>query len=240
MTDFNGTPWSRKDYARRYVEAADIIVPQRRVFLHLLVSFYRRFLGGKAGRRILDLGCGDGFMTEGILRADPDASATLVDASPEMIDRAKERLKDFGNTRFVRSTLEEIAEKGIAPGGFDLAFSALAIHHLEPSKKLDLFACIHSHLAPGGFFINMDDCIPPSDSLEDWYVDLWREEMTEKEEESGRKIDRERFIRRHMEGEHHSRLETIGALLKKLEEAGYREVECYYKYGMFAMYGGRR
>ena len=43
----------------------------------------------QAGERILDLGCGDGFLTRRI--AESGANVVGVDASPEMIAAARER-----------------------------------------------------------------------------------------------------------------------------------------------------
>ncbi|NOY65253.1 MAG: class I SAM-dependent methyltransferase, partial [Nitrospirae bacterium] len=33
---------------------------------------------------------------------------------------------------------------------------------------------------------------------------------------------------------------TLEAQLDALRETGFKEVDCYYKYGVFAIYGGRR
>ena len=35
-------------------------------------------------------------------------------------------------------------------------------------------------------------------------------------------------------------LDPLGLQMEVLKDIGFREVECYYKHGMFAMFGGRR
>ncbi len=61
--------------------------------LEILKSFYRHFLSEKEQKSILDLGCGDGMITQELFKVDNSISATLVDGSEDMLNSAKERLK---------------------------------------------------------------------------------------------------------------------------------------------------
>ncbi len=259
---FKGTGWGEKDHSQSFVDSANVIVPERGVMHHLLLSFYRRFIN--AGARVLDLGCGDGIVSEKLLAADPTIKATLIDASSDMIERAKVRLnslspmdtgdtRDAGdnNVRFITESFEGLLSKKAnkelkSAGGFNLIFSSLALHHLAPEHKQDMLDYVFSLLTPGGFFINMEVCAPPRGKdakvgeLEDWYVELWNEKMKESEKKLSVKVDRDEFIRRHGEPKHYAKLEDISEHLGVLTKSGFHDVDCYYKYGMFAMYGGRK
>ena len=58
-------------------------------FVALLADSLVEALEPKAGERILDLGCGDGFLTRRI--GESGATMVGVDSSPQMIAAAKER-----------------------------------------------------------------------------------------------------------------------------------------------------
>lgn len=77
--EFDRTPWADKEFARKYLEAADVQIVERRRLLVILKSFYKHFFGGKKQSRVLDLGCGDGVLTAALLEVDGSISATLVD-----------------------------------------------------------------------------------------------------------------------------------------------------------------
>ena len=51
------------------------------------------------------------------------------------------------------------------PGRFDLAVSALAVHHLDGRGKAQLFARVHGALRPGGRFV-LGDLVLPDDPAE--------------------------------------------------------------------------
>ncbi len=92
------------------------------------------------GERILDLGCGDGFVTERIVAA--GATVVGVDASAEMIEAARRRGLDASvvsvyNLEFDRE--------------FDAVFTNSVLHWvLEPERAA---ARIFSALKPGGRFV---------------------------------------------------------------------------------------
>ncbi|VAW35209.1 hypothetical protein MNBD_DELTA02-139 [hydrothermal vent metagenome] len=240
MSDFKETQWAKKDYTADYLEKVDAIIPLRPRLLELLGSFYRYFLGGGQTRSIVELGCGDGAFTEELLKTGIPTRATLIDGSEEMLSQARARLGDYKDIKFVCSSFQELTENNALPEGSDLIFSVLAIHHLNAKEKSELFDLVYSRLAPGGFFINIDDCIPPSALTEDWYLDRWKKEMTEKAAELGVDIDPQSYNDRHKDPEHHRGLDTLAGLCKKLEAAGFNNVECLFKDGIFTACGAQR
>ena len=93
MEDFNKSNWAKAEFSQEYRDNADVYIVERSRLLKILKSFYRHFLSEKEQKSILDLGCGDGIITQELFKVDNSISATLVDGSEEMLNSAKERLK---------------------------------------------------------------------------------------------------------------------------------------------------
>lgn len=96
---------------------------------HLRLSAGRMGLPGDGeGLRLLDLGCGTGASTAALLAAAPRAEIVGVDASAEMLGRA--RGKDWPDTvRFVHARAEELAGAGVT-GPFDGILAAYLVRNL--------------------------------------------------------------------------------------------------------------
>jgi tRNA (cmo5U34)-methyltransferase len=54
-------------------------------------------------------------------------------------------------------------EQPLPTGTFDLAISALAVHHLDADGKRDLFRRVADSLRPGGRFVLADVVVPERD-----------------------------------------------------------------------------
>jgi tRNA (cmo5U34)-methyltransferase len=112
---------------------------------------------GRGASRILELGTGTGETARRVLERHPDAALTGVDASPEMLARARERLP----AARVALSLGRLQDP-LPAGPFDLVVSVLAVHHLSGVEKADLFARIATVLEPGGRFV-LGDLVVPAD-----------------------------------------------------------------------------
>ncbi len=244
MSSFEETEWSAVDCAADYLKKADAIIPQRPKLMGLLRSFYLHFFGDNLNsgqpRKIVELGSGDGAFTEELLKTGQNIEATLIDGSAEMLTRARLRLASFQGLRFIRSPFQKLTSNDAIPEGADLIFSVLAIHHISKEEKQELCELIYASLAPGGFFINIDDCIPSSSLIEDWHVERWRKEVIEKGAELGIEIDPQTYIDKHNAPEHRKNLETVAALCGTLDAVGFVGAECFYRDGIFTLYGGQK
>lgn len=92
------------------------------------------------GERILDLGCGDGVLTEKLVAAGADVVA--VDASPEQIGAARGR----GLDARVMAGQELVFD-----GEFDAVFSNAALHWMRPPDPV--IDGVHRALRAGGRFV---------------------------------------------------------------------------------------
>ncbi|MEU8515924.1 class I SAM-dependent methyltransferase [Kitasatospora sp. NPDC048722] len=98
-----------------------------------------------AGPAVLDVGCGDGAVSEQLLLRDPAVSLTGVDPDPALLDAARTRLGH--RARFVEGDAAAVA--GLFPaGGFDTVVLANCVH-LVPDLG-EALAAIGRVLAAGG------------------------------------------------------------------------------------------
>jgi len=117
--------WSAADYARNARFVSDLGAP--------LIDM----LAPRPGERILDLGCGDGELTERIAAA--GAEVVGVDASLDMVAAARARGLDAREG--------DAAELGVE-GPFDAVFSNAAMHWMTDPDAV--IAGLADRLAPGG------------------------------------------------------------------------------------------
>jgi SAM-dependent methyltransferase len=97
-------------------------------------------LAPRAGERILDLGCGDGFLTERLAALGCDVVG--VDASPEQVEGARRRGLD---ARVARAQALPFA------GEFDAVFSNAVLHWVKDADAA--IAAVRRALRPGGRFV---------------------------------------------------------------------------------------
>ena len=112
---------------------------------------------GTGAKSVLELGTGTGETARRVLDRHPDAQLVGVDASPGMVKVARESLPADRVTVHVGRLEDPLPE-----GPFDLVVSCLAVHHLQGTRKADLFRRIATNLAPGGRFV-LADVVEPVD-----------------------------------------------------------------------------
>jgi tRNA (cmo5U34)-methyltransferase len=176
---------------------------------------------------VLDLGAGTGLFGAMVARAFPEASLLLTDISEAMLAQARQRFA--GNPRVSYSLMEHAQLS--AASEYDLVLSALSIHHLDHSGKRTLFQKIYRALRPGGMFINVDQALAPSRIGEEQYERMWLEDARANGvSELALAQARERM--------REDRSALLSDQLAWLVEAGFDDVDCWYKRFRFVVYGG--
>lgn len=102
-------------------------------------------------RRILELGCGEGYSTERLAAAFPEARIDAVDIA-ENIGRLYAGPRD--RVSFRRIFAEELAAQ--EPGAYDLVILADVIHHVPFEMRRSLLEAVRTLLAPAGTFLFKD------------------------------------------------------------------------------------
>lgn len=240
MTGFDSSRWADPKFSRRYRDNADVFIVERRRMLAILQSFYVHFVKNGTPRTMLDLGCGDGILTAAVADVDATIAATLVDGSKDMLNKAKERLHDLKQATCVQASFQEMVRKNLVHHSFDFIASSLAIHHLTMKEKAGLFDKIYTLLNRGGYFVNIDVVLAPSQRLEMWYLSLWKDWIDERTWDLGLKGSRFEDIIEAYKDNKDNKPDALDNQLDALRSAGFKDVDCYYKYGIFTMYGGRK
>ena len=109
-------------------------------FVALLAESLVEALNPTAGERILDLGCGDGYLTQRL--AASGAIVVGVDTSPQMVAAAKEKGVD---ARCVSGEALPFDQQ------FDAVFSNAALHWMSDQDAV--LQGVHRALKPGGRFV---------------------------------------------------------------------------------------
>ena len=241
MTDFKQSAWADNKFAQSYLDKADIYIVERRRMFWFVSSLFSHFFHRKEGMELLELGCGDGALTEELLKTHSGMSATLLDGNERMIQKAKERLKGYQDTIFIQATFQDLLGGKVKLETYDFCVSSMAIHHLDMDEKALLFHLIGSWLNPGGYFIDVDVVQPPSKELEQWYFAIWKDRLTHMINQYGIKDEvPEDLIGRYQDPASMNKPDTLGNQLRALERAGFSDVDCYYKNGIFVVFGGKK
>jgi ubiquinone/menaquinone biosynthesis C-methylase UbiE len=110
-------------------------------FVHGMAVGVLEWLDAKAGERVLDLGCGDGQLTQKI--AATGAIVAGADASPQMVEAARGRGID--------AQVAQAESLPFADASFDAVFSNAALHWVRGQDAM--MAEVHRVLKPGGRFV---------------------------------------------------------------------------------------
>lgn len=108
----------------------------------------------RRGARVLDLGCGPGFVVDSLARrVGPEGSVVALDESPRWIEhlRAKRWPAGAGLVEIVQSRIEEAR---LAPGSFDLIFARWVLSF--PPHVDAIVRRLSIALAPGGVLAVQD------------------------------------------------------------------------------------
>ena len=128
-----------------------LLLGRERAFRDRLVRLARL----EPGQSVLDIGCGTGSLALAAKRrVGPFGSVHGIDASPEMIARARKKASKAGvDVTFTNSVVEELP---FPDGHFDAVLSTLMLHHLPSAAREQ---CMHETrrvLKPGGRVLAVD------------------------------------------------------------------------------------
>ncbi|HEY1356085.1 MAG TPA: class I SAM-dependent methyltransferase [Solirubrobacterales bacterium] len=167
--------------------------------------------------RVLDLGTGDGRLLDLLRRDRPATAGVGLDFSEPMLAAARER---FAGARGMELVEHNLAERLPDLGRFDAVVSSMAIHHLEDERKRALLAEVYELLEPGGVFANFEHVASPTPRLHAAFFAAIGEPL-ECEDPS-------------------DRLVAVETQLGWLREAGFDDVDCYWKWLEMALLIGVR
>jgi tRNA (cmo5U34)-methyltransferase len=206
---------------------------QRRQLIPCFDEFYGMALSlaesASSAPRILDLGAGTGLFSGMVLQKYPAARLTLVDLSESMLDVARQRLSQVPHVEYVVADYSSCTF--VEP--FDIIVSSLSIHHLTHPAKRQLFSTIYRLLNEGGTFVNADQVQGHTPGMDAYYRKRWLEAI-------GQSGLSQEAIDASIERRQVDINAKLGDQLLWLEQAGFAEVDCMYKYLDFAVFYGKK
>ncbi len=149
------THWQKREISLHYLDEVRGAIPFGAVQAQLMLQIVDHFNADP--KKIMDLGCGNGFLAEILLKSYPEAIAILIDHSEPMIENARINMKDYSERcEIINGDFSEGLTKYADRGTVDCIVSGYAIHHLANEQKKILYSEIFNLLAPGGIFINIE------------------------------------------------------------------------------------
>jgi tRNA (cmo5U34)-methyltransferase len=202
---------------------------------------------GAADRgRVVELGCGEGRLTQAILEAFPNSTAVALDGSPDMRAHAAARLHTFG----VRASVAEF-DLGSADwwpllAGADAVVSSLAIHHLDGPGKQRLFGAMATRLSPSGALLIADLVQPKRVEAQELFASGWDAAATRQSRTPpGSQRALQQFLETHWNIFHYpdpdvDKPSPLFEQLMWLRDAGFAVVDCFWLKAGHAVYGAYR
>ena len=114
-------------------------------------------------KRVLVLGCGQGYLERGIAKLGLAESIVAIDLSPRILElaRAQAEAEGMANIEYRQADMNRLplGQPGFAPGSFDAVLGVSGVHHCADLESL--YGKVATLLAPGGWFF-LDEYVGPS------------------------------------------------------------------------------
>jgi tRNA (cmo5U34)-methyltransferase len=153
-----GEEWKRSDTAERWVSRRTRLPRESEAERTILENVLPDPV-----TRVLDLGSGNGYLLGLIKGVFPSARAVGIDLSEPMLAAARAQFVHANDVEFRLHDLSEPLTDDL--GTFDVVVSGLAIHHLLHERKRALFREVFDLLELEGVFCNFDVVASPTSEL---------------------------------------------------------------------------
>jgi tRNA (cmo5U34)-methyltransferase len=168
---------------------------------------------------VLDLGGGTGALSGAVLDRLPTVHVTILDVDGDMLEEARRRLARFEE----RVSFHEASFMEPLPAA-DAVVASLALHHVHDlQSKTALYAAIRDALSPRGVLLNLDAVVSDGPRLNALVFDRMAARMGDHGITNAEARD-------HFAAwAHEDRYFPLDSELRALRDAGFDEVECFWR-----------
>jgi trans-aconitate methyltransferase len=239
MTDTQNE-WT-EEASQVYQEIAPVAVPARAEQIAALLTLLP--FNRDDTFHTVEVGCGEGLLSQVLLTCFPKATVTALDGSADMRAKAGKRLEHFGARAQIESFDLASTKWYVHLSGADCVLSSLVIHHLSGQAKQTLFATIHDQLSPRGALLIADLIEPQRSEARALFAATWdRIAEVQSLAQTGSTTLFEKF--KQVEWNYyrfHDPFDQPSPLFQQLlwlKEAGFAIVDCFWLQAGHAIYGG--
>ena len=246
---FGRHDWHSPQYVEEWIASATQRDEERRSILRRVVSLIPH--EPDAAIRVLDVGAGYGALSAQVLECFPHAYVVCQDFSEPMFAHARQRLAwASARVSFTKSDLGEASWTSAVVGPFDAVVSAIAIHNVRYIERIRaIYTELFGLVAADGCFLNYDLIFPSGRSAAEAYRRAqrrggWRQSRSSAEPSADARHQASGHAPHgHVHGEDErstpgAEPATLENQLRWLREAGFQDVECFWKEGTSAIIGG--
>jgi tRNA (cmo5U34)-methyltransferase len=226
-----------------YRRLAPAAVPARAEQLAVMLALIP--FGIEDSFTVVELGCGEGHLSAAIARCFELSRVVALDGSPQMRDRAAERLAPYGDRVTVAGFRLEEDDWRARLTGSDAVVSSLCLHHLDDEGKRKLFAETREHLSDRGALLIADLVEAPHRLGTRLYADTWdRAARRQSLEAAGSTELFDLFVaerwNHYLYPDPFDKPSRLFDQLRWLQEVGFEVVDCFWLHAGHAVYGGYR
>ncbi|MCJ8208532.1 class I SAM-dependent methyltransferase [Mucilaginibacter sp. RS28] len=212
----------------RYTELISRCVPR---YTEIFYNLFYYIPDDLQPKRILDLGCGTGNLTEAALKHYPNAEIHALDISADILNECRKRFEGHNNIYYHQ---QDFTRLDLPEGSFDLIISSIAIHHINDEDKARLYPKIYSLLKPNGIFVFADQTKGATDEIYQKHIGRWKEEAMKL---GSTEADWQLWMDHQDAHDYHA---PVGWHLKQLEGACFALTDVIWKNIMWAVIWARK
>jgi tRNA (cmo5U34)-methyltransferase len=235
QVDTNAALWKSDEVAQAFAAAAATRERERAEQLRLVARLLPFDVSDTF--TVLDLGAGTGAASRAVLAEYPNAQAILAEYSPQMAAEGEKVLGAYaGRYRYVEFDMLSSDWPAAVPQPLDAVISALSIHHLPDPRKRTIFGEICERLKPGGWYVNYDPVRAPDNTLES----IWERVNDRYDPEAPYKRTHRTPLEQARHENHVRYMIPLEPQLEWLREAGFVDIDVFWKRLDWVIYGGRK
>lgn len=135
--------------AVKYDQFVEDWIPNYHYFIDLIPTILKNY----SSKQLLVVGSGTGNEMRSLLETNPHWNIIGVDPSPEMVELAREKLRDYASIQLIEGKVSDLPKQS----RFDAATLCLVLHFLpDDGSKLQLLEDISNRLNPDAPLIILD------------------------------------------------------------------------------------